>query len=173
MSEPSTSTTAGPPPPQLHLSLPAVPTRLYTLPLAGLVLGSLLGLTRGARLASLRFLAENAHRPPTTVRGWYFYNKTKNYRVLMGGLGEAGREGAKVGVVAAVWAAVEVAAERVGGWVGEAREVGAGVGSAGVFSVLCEYCFCAWCVPCREQSVGWATANGVGKRWSASYVLFP
>ena len=48
--------------------------------------GMALGVYRGGRMASLRFLAENAHRAPKTVKGWYFYNKTKNYRMLYGGL---------------------------------------------------------------------------------------
>ena len=48
--------------------------------------GMALGVYRGGRLASLRFLAENAHRAPRTVKGWYFYNKTKNYRMMYGGL---------------------------------------------------------------------------------------
>ena len=53
--------------------------------------GMALGVYRGGRMASLRFLAENAHRAPKTVKGWYFYSKTKNYRMMYGGL----KEGAK------------------------------------------------------------------------------
>jgi hypothetical protein len=49
------------------------------------------GMIRGGRTAGLRFLAENAHNPPKTLKGWYFYNKTKNYRMMWAGL----REGAK------------------------------------------------------------------------------
>lgn len=46
---------------------------------------------RGGRAAGLRFLAENAHNPPKTVRGWYFYNKTKNYRMMWAGLRDGTR----------------------------------------------------------------------------------
>lgn len=38
-------------------------------PSAG-ALGLMIGIARGAQQARLQFLAENAHRPPTTVRGW-------------------------------------------------------------------------------------------------------
>lgn len=54
--------------------------------------GMALGVFRGGRMASLRFLAENAHRAPKTVKGWYFYNKTKNYRMMFGGLKEGGKD---------------------------------------------------------------------------------
>src|SRR5258708_475959 len=54
--------------------------------------GMALGVYRGGRMAGLRFLAENAHRAPETVKGWYFYNKTKNYRVVYGGLKEGGKD---------------------------------------------------------------------------------
>ncbi|KAF7352990.1 Non-specific serine/threonine protein kinase [Mycena venus] len=59
--------------------------RLYTVPLGAVLLGTGIGLNRGGRLASLRFLAENAHRTPTTQKGWYYYHKTKNYRIFLGG----------------------------------------------------------------------------------------
>ena len=61
---------------QIYLT---VPPRLLVLPPAFFIVGSLLGFIRGTRSASLKFLAENAHRPPRTLQGWYFYNKTKNY----------------------------------------------------------------------------------------------
>ncbi len=54
----------------------------------------ILGMIQGARAEQLRFLAENAHNPPRTVQGWYFYNKTKNYRMMWRGL----RQGAKTAV---------------------------------------------------------------------------
>ncbi|PCH41146.1 hypothetical protein WOLCODRAFT_58832, partial [Wolfiporia cocos MD-104 SS10] len=93
-----------PPKPQIRVT---VPSRWYVLPGAAVLAGSMIGLRRGARTTALRFLAENVHRPPTTVQGWYFYNKTKNYRVLMGGLKEAGREAGKLGATAAVWVGLE------------------------------------------------------------------
>jgi hypothetical protein len=49
----------------LHL-----PPRLLVLPPVALALGAFVGLSRGGSRARLRFLAENAHRQPTTVQGW-------------------------------------------------------------------------------------------------------
>lgn len=99
-------------------------------------MGTAIGLVRGSRAAGLRFLAENAHRPPTTVRGWYFYNKTKNYKMMLEGLRKAGADGAKLGFTALAWVTFEEGLNRVG-W-GDAGEIGAGIGTAGVFAVLCK-----------------------------------
>lgn len=69
-----------------------VPTRVLVIPSLCITTGMALGMIRGSRTASLRFLAENAHRAPTTVRGWYFYNKTKNYQMMFEGLKEGSKE---------------------------------------------------------------------------------
>lgn len=122
-------------PPQRTIRL-TVPERYYLLPGAGILAGTTIGLLRGSRLASLRFLAENVHRPPTTVKGWYFYNKTKNYRVMMGGLREAGVQALRLGTTAAGWVCIEEACARLG-W-GDVSEVAAGLGTAGVFAAVCE-----------------------------------
>ncbi|GAA6007109.1 hypothetical protein JCM11491_001513 [Sporobolomyces phaffii] len=64
-------------------------------PSAAFAFGFTSGLVSASKLAAKQFLAENAHRLPTTVQGWYFYQKTKNYRVLFaalkGGLVTGGR----------------------------------------------------------------------------------
>lgn len=122
-------------PRQVHIS---VPPNYYLLPGAAIILGTTLGLVRGSRRASLRFLAENVHRPPTTVQGWYFYNKTKNYRVMMGGLREAGADALRLGAAAVGWVAAEEGAKALGGVWADAADVLAGVGTAGVFSLVCE-----------------------------------
>lgn len=119
-----------------------VPERFYLLPGAAIILGVTLGMVRGSRRASLRFLAENVHRPPTTVQGWYFYNKTKNYRVLMGGLKEGGLDAIKLGTTAAGWVCLEEGLNRLDlPWAEDLREVVAGVGTAGLFSLACECSF--------------------------------
>ncbi|KAG5646427.1 hypothetical protein DXG03_003477 [Asterophora parasitica] len=117
----------------------SIPPRFYLVPSAAIIVGSAIGIVRGSGRASLRFLAENAHRPPTTVQGWYFYNKTKNYKVLWGGLKGAGVEAGKLGAVALGWVGIEEGLERVG-W-GQVGEVGAALGTAGVFSAVCEWDF--------------------------------
>ncbi|CAI5755591.1 unnamed protein product [Candida verbasci] len=47
----------------------------------GLV-GLAIGLYDGVKISSARYLAENAHRLPTKVGGWYFYHKKKNYVMI-------------------------------------------------------------------------------------------
>lgn len=84
----------------------------------------------------MRFLAENAHRPPKTLEEWYFYHKTKNYRVVLGGLKQSGRDGVKFAGAGVTWIGFEEAAKRVG--MGEMKEVVAGVGLAGLVSAFCE-----------------------------------
>lgn len=116
-----------------------IPQRFYLLPGAAIVLGVTIGLFRGSRRASLRFLAENVHRPPTTVQGWYFYQKTKNYRVILGGLKEAGADALRLGTTAAGWVCFEEGATRLGEDVENVKEVIAGVGTAGIFSLACEF----------------------------------
>ena len=56
-----------------------------TVGLASLV-GFVFGGGRAAQLAGLQYLAENAHVLPKTKQGWYFYHKTKNYRMALAGM---------------------------------------------------------------------------------------
>lgn len=62
------------------------PARLVLLTGLTSVTTFLLGALQGGKLSGYQFLAENAHRLPRTHQGWYFYHKTKNYRVMYGGL---------------------------------------------------------------------------------------
>ncbi|KAK2466523.1 hypothetical protein APHAL10511_002165 [Amanita phalloides] len=109
-----------------------IPARVYLVPGAAFTIGAAIGLVREGRRAALRFLAENVHRPPTTVQGWYFYNKSKNYKVMLGGLKGGVAEGGRVAVVGAGWVVLEEGLERMG-W-GTVKEMGAGMGTACVFS---------------------------------------
>ncbi|KAJ9102019.1 hypothetical protein QFC19_004944 [Naganishia cerealis] len=84
-----------------------LPRRVLILPPTALFLGALIGISRGGSRARLRFLAENAHRQPTTIQGWYFYTKTRNYRILFGSL----REGAKTGLTLGAATALYVLSE--------------------------------------------------------------
>jgi hypothetical protein len=47
-----------------------LPRRMIILPPTALALGLVIGMSRGGSRARLRFLAENAHRQPTTIQGW-------------------------------------------------------------------------------------------------------
>ncbi|KAJ3880164.1 hypothetical protein F5051DRAFT_173207, partial [Lentinula edodes] len=115
---------------RIHL---AVPPRLFIVPGVAFIVGATIGIVRGGRATSLRFLAENAHRPPRTVKGWYFYNKTKNYRVLLGGMKGAAKESGKLVAISVGWVAIEEGLRVLGGPWNEVKEVGAGLGTAGLF----------------------------------------
>lgn len=115
-----------------------IPPRLYQVPGAALAVGTVIGAVRGSRKEGLRFLAENAHRAPTTLQGWYFYNKTKNYRKILGGLREGGRQGLKLSVTALGWVTIEESIRRFGHGLEEAAEVGAGVGTGALFGLVCK-----------------------------------
>jgi len=96
-------------------------------------LGSAIGIMRGGREASLRFLAENAHRPPRTVQGWYFYKKTKNYRVAWGALKGAGKEATRLGAITGTYVVLEEGMDRV---YPSAKEVVAGAGTGLLFGAV-------------------------------------
>ncbi|KAF9076403.1 hypothetical protein BDP27DRAFT_1210466 [Rhodocollybia butyracea] len=110
-----------------------VPPRMFVLPGVAFIVGSTIGIIRGGRATSLRFLAENAHRPPRTVKGWYFYNKTKNYKVILGGLKGAAKESTKLVAFSVGWVGIEEGLGALGGPMKEVKEVGAGLGTAGLF----------------------------------------
>lgn len=113
-----------------------IPREYYLLPGFMATVGATIGLFRGTQTASLQFLAENAHRAPTTLQGWYFYNKTKNYRMILGGLRQGGADGLRMGLTGLGWVAFEEGMRRTG--LDEVREIGAGIGTAGTFSAVCE-----------------------------------
>ncbi|KAJ1029642.1 hypothetical protein NDA13_002885 [Ustilago tritici] len=69
------------------------------LPTTAFGLGLVSGVLTASKRAGLVFMAENAHRLPDTVQGWYFYSKTKNYKVILG----AAKGGLKQGVRLGIW----------------------------------------------------------------------
>lgn len=113
----------------------SIPPRMYQVPGSALLAGTLIGAVRGSRKESLRFLAENAHRAPKTVQGWYFYNKTKNYKIILAGLREGGRDAARLGVTALGWVTIEEGMKRIG--MPDAAEIGAGIGTGAIFGGVC------------------------------------
>ncbi|KAG5367920.1 hypothetical protein CJU90_0101 [Yarrowia sp. C11] len=60
--------------------------RILSVLIATASFGFLSGFYTGYKRNALRFLAENSHRMPKTVQGWYYYHKNKNYHVLSGGM---------------------------------------------------------------------------------------
>lgn len=83
-----------------RLSLP-YPIRLTYGILGGLTTGLFLGLSHGTKTAGMRFRAENAHRFPTSQKGWYLYHKSKNYHMMLGGI----KDGVKLAPKLSLWSA--------------------------------------------------------------------
>lgn len=102
-----------------RLSLPT-PQRLLLGTSTAFLVGLTLGGTHGFGTAGLRFRAENAHRLPKDPTGWYFYHKSKNYRMMLDGV----REGVRMGGRVAVWTLVFLGTEEVWDNVRGRRDVG-------------------------------------------------
>ncbi|ESK97469.1 hypothetical protein Moror_17648 [Moniliophthora roreri MCA 2997] len=113
-----------------------IPPRVYILPGTALIIGATIGFVRGARRTGLRFLAENAHRPPRTMKGWYFYNKTKNYKMMYGGFKGAAKEAGKLMGISFAWVGIEEGVGSFGYPWDEGKEVMAGIGTGMVFSAV-------------------------------------
>ena len=117
-----------------------IPPRYLYVTGTGIVVGMGMGMMRGGRQAGLRFLAENVHRAPRTVGGWYFYNKTKNYKVMLGALKGGGVESMRLGLAGAGWVGMEELGEQAG-W-GPIKQTCAGAGTGAGFGAVCEYGAC-------------------------------
>ncbi|OBT43381.1 hypothetical protein VE00_05710 [Pseudogymnoascus sp. WSF 3629] len=105
-----------------RLSLPP-PHRLLLGTSTAFLVGLTLGGSHGFGSAGLRFRAENAHRLPKEPTGWYLYHKSKNYRMMLEGVKEGVRMGARV----AVWTGLFLGTEEVWDGVLGRREVGSTV----------------------------------------------
>ncbi|KAI9279352.1 hypothetical protein BY458DRAFT_553870 [Sporodiniella umbellata] len=103
-------------------------------------LGSLWGFSMGAflggRQSGLQYLAENAHKLPTTVQGWYFYHKTKNYKMMLGGVKKGMRFAGKTGGLCLLYGSLEAALDEVRKEPDVLNSVTAGIMSGAVFSAL-------------------------------------
>lgn len=89
-----------------------IPERSFPIVFCASLVGFSLGSYRGGRLAGKKFLAENAHRAPKTVQGWYFYNKTKNYKIMQMSLKNGLVDGSKMGGIGLLWVLGSVGAEK-------------------------------------------------------------
>jgi len=110
------------PPPNERLSLPFILREPLCI-LIGSGAGFLLGAAHGGTYSGLVFRAENAHRLPTSQVGWYLYHKSKNYHVMLGGIKEGVRMGARIGLWTGTFFWIEEAVDRLRGamlrrWVG-------------------------------------------------------
>ncbi|KAJ3397778.1 hypothetical protein HDU80_009463 [Chytriomyces hyalinus] len=106
----------------------------FNLGLAGFATG---GLVAG-RARSHQFLAENAHRLPSTERGWFLYHRHKQLEAMRAGLTWRGGFGAglRFAGMGVVFTCTEALIENTlfGGRETWAAAVGAGVGSGLVFA---------------------------------------
>ena len=118
-----------------RLSLPFL-ARLLVLGGSGFAVGGALGAVQGGRRAAQVFRAENTHRVPTTMRGWYFYRRTKNYRALYGGMVGGARLGGRVAAWVSLFAVFEHAVDRLRRRVDALGSVVAGLGLSGCFALL-------------------------------------
>lgn len=112
---------------RLHLNLH---DRLSVVAMIGGTIGATLGLYEGIKLSSLRFLAENAHRLPRTVGGWYFYHKRKNYVMISNGCRQAAKTGFKFSAFLLTFFALEAGLD----WVRETTDFANTTLSGGLLS---------------------------------------
>lgn len=93
-----------------RLSIPS-PVRITYGVLGATFTGMFLGLSHGSKSAALRFRAENAHRFPTTQKGWYLYHKSKNYHSMLGGIKDGLKMAGKLSFLAGSFFCAEVAVD--------------------------------------------------------------
>lgn len=110
--------------------------RLLLMTSVGGFWGFSMGAFLGARQSGLQYLAENAHKLPTTVQGWYFYHKTKNYRMMLGGVKRGIRFAGKTGGLCLLYGSLEAALDDVRGEADVVNSVTAGVATGSIFSAL-------------------------------------
>lgn len=109
--------------------------RLLLCNISTFAVGAVLGGALGSRQASLRFRAENAHRFPTTQKGWFFYHKSKNYYTALGGVKTGVKTGARLCSWVTMFVVTEEAVDRLRGRSDFLSTVVAGLSLSGFFSI--------------------------------------
>ncbi|TPX72102.1 hypothetical protein SpCBS45565_g00482 [Spizellomyces sp. 'palustris'] len=112
------------------------PEVIWTLHLgfAGALGGFMTGFYLGGRHRSYQFLAENAHRMPKTVAGWYYYHKYKNYEIAHFGFKSGFKYAGRFGAISAGFGASEALLEALTGRESWVNTVGAGLAASLTFS---------------------------------------
>lgn len=103
--------------------------------------GFSIGAFLGGQQSGLQYLAENAHKLPTTVQGWYFYHKTKNYRMMLGGVKRGIRFAGKTGGLCLLYGSLEAAIDDIRGEADVMNSVTAGVATGTLFSTFSKFFF--------------------------------
>ncbi|KAJ1721215.1 hypothetical protein LPJ53_004236 [Coemansia erecta] len=114
----------------------ATDDRIVLMTLVSTGVGALAGGYLGGQLSGRQYLAERAHRLPTTVSGWFFYQKWKNYRVLLGAMKGAVRYGSKIGGCVLAYSSIEAGVDRLVGEVQMFSSVAAGLSTAVGMSLI-------------------------------------
>ncbi|KAF8953305.1 hypothetical protein BGZ46_003238, partial [Entomortierella lignicola] len=96
--------------------------------------GFILGGVIGSRQSGMQYLAENAHRLPKNMEGWYFYHKRKNYRMAWGALQKGAVYSAKTGALVGLFEVLEASADFYRGGADLLNSMVAGIASGAVFS---------------------------------------
>lgn len=127
---------------------------LLLIPTSAFLFGFVSGLVTSSRLSGRQFLAENAHRLPTTVQGWYFYTKTKNYRVMHGGIKGGLKTGGRLGAWTLAFIGLEegieygmrsVSSTGLEGW--RTRSISGGISGLALASAATQICLLKCSLP--------------------------
>lgn len=97
-----------------RLGLPAI-ARVTLFTLGGGIVGGLGGMLGGWTDSSLKYLAANSHRLPTSYNGWFFYHKRKTYYCTKNAMANAFRSGFKVASFVGVIFTTEAAFDYIRG----------------------------------------------------------
>lgn len=114
----------------------ATKPRLMLMTSVGAFWGFSIGAFLGGQQSGLQYLAENAHKLPTTVQGWYFYHKTKNYRMMLGGVKRGLKFAGKTGGLCLLYGSLEAALDDIRGEADVVNSVTAGVATGTLFSTF-------------------------------------
>lgn len=101
--------------------------------------GFMLGGVIGSRQSGMQYLAENAHRLPKNMEGWYFYHKKKNYRMIWGALRKGVVYSGKTGAMVGLFEVLEASLDFYRGGADLFNSTAAGIASGGFFSAISKF----------------------------------
>ena len=116
--------------------------RLPYIAMATFGTGMGIGAFHGSQTASYRFRAENAHRFPTTNKGWFLYHKDKSNLRLVTAVKEGLKMGTKLSAGALAFGFFEETVDKARNDRDFLSTVTAGLTFSGIFSLL------GWCSGC-------------------------
>jgi hypothetical protein len=118
---------------ELARRIPPHATWTFKLSVTAFYVGTVLGGFRASVRRAHQFLAENAHRLPTTKGGWFMYHKHKNYAVIREFVSAGTRTGIRMAGWTGLYCGMEYLFIHFNGenWINGA---GAGFLSGGIFA---------------------------------------